>query len=95
MHLAADARLHVAAERGVGQVRVVVVNPDPIGLDPGSDAVRGVGLARPNARAEAKHRVVCAAPQAFPRVSASRTSSICYHSNRQLAQVDGSICSIR
>src|SRR4029453_2061038 len=58
VRLAADARLLVAAERGVGRVRLGVVNPDPTGLDPASDAVRGVGVARPNPGAQAEHRVV-------------------------------------
>src|SRR5262245_32731137 len=56
--LAADARLLVAAESGVRRVRVVVVHPDPAGLDTAAEPVRGVRVARPDTGAEAVHGVV-------------------------------------
>src|SRR5690242_7434257 len=56
--LAADARLLVPAERGVGRVEVVAVRPHAAGLDAAAHAVGGVAVARPHAGAEAVERVV-------------------------------------
>mmetsp|Transcript_22780 Transcript_22780/g.66995 ORF Transcript_22780/g.66995 Transcript_22780/m.66995 type:complete len:305 (-) Transcript_22780:714-1628(-) len=59
VRLEAEARLLVAAERGVRRVGVVAVDPDAARLDLARHRVRLVGVARPHAGAEAVHRVVC------------------------------------
>ena len=58
MVLAADAGGLVAAERGVGRVLVVAVGPHAAGLDRAAHPVGPVGVARPDAGAEAVERVV-------------------------------------
>ncbi len=56
--LAAEARLFVAAERGVCRVIVVAIYPDAAGLDGTRDLVELVSVARPDTRSEAVERVV-------------------------------------
>src|SRR6476619_3408124 len=58
MVLAPDARLLVAAERGVRRVQVIAVGPHPSRLDRATHPVARVGVAAPQARAKAVQRVV-------------------------------------
>mmetsp|Transcript_22781 Transcript_22781/g.67000 ORF Transcript_22781/g.67000 Transcript_22781/m.67000 type:complete len:201 (-) Transcript_22781:1207-1809(-) len=58
VRLEAEARLLVAAERGVRRVGVVAVDPDAARLDGARHRVHLVGVAGPHARAEAVDGVV-------------------------------------
>src|SRR5450755_2919563 len=58
MVLTADARVLVAAERGVGWVLVVAVGPHAAGLDRASHPERAAAVPRPHSGAEPVRRVV-------------------------------------
>src|SRR5262249_33513550 len=58
MGLATDARLLVAAERRVRGIGVIAIGPDAAGLDRAAEAVAAIGVAAPDAGAEAVQRVV-------------------------------------
>src|SRR6516165_144470 len=58
MRLAADARLLIAAERGVRRIGMVTVGPHPARLDCAPEPVAAVYVAAPNAGAQAVQRVV-------------------------------------
>ena len=53
-----DARLLVAAKCSVGWIGVIVVHPHAACLDSATKAVTGVHVTRPDASAEAIHRVI-------------------------------------
>src|SRR5947207_4836976 len=55
---AADPRLLVAAERRMCGIGVIAVGPDAARLDGAAEAVKPVGIAAPDTRAQAVQRVV-------------------------------------
>ena len=58
MVLAANPGHFVAAERGVGRILVIAVDPDATGLNLAAEAIGAVHVTRPNAGAETVQRVV-------------------------------------
>src|SRR5881275_2005750 len=58
MVFAADARLLVAPECGMRRIGMIAVGPDPTRLDRPAEAIAAIGVATPDAGAEAIERVV-------------------------------------